>query len=113
MSGAPPRSRRAGILIPLFSLASSRSWGIGEITDITPVARWLESAGQRILQLLPINEMPPGETSPYSALSAMAVDPQFIALHALEDFESTGGEQTMAPRMRQRSSSAAARASMT
>src|SRR6187397_3207563 len=102
MSGAPPRSRRGGILIPLFSLVSSRGWGIGEITDIGPVARWLESAGQRILQLLPINEMPPGETSPYSALSAMAVDPQFIALHALEDFEATGGEQAMAPRMRQR-----------
>ena len=102
MTGAPPRSRRAGILIPLFSLASSRGWGIGEITDIAPVARWLESAGQRILQLLPINEMPPGETSPYSALSAMAVDPQFIAVHALEDFEATGGEQALAPRVRQR-----------
>jgi len=102
MSGAPPRSRRAGILIPLFSLVSSRGWGIGEITDIRPVARWLESAGQRILQLLPINEMPPGETSPYSALSAMAVDPQFIAVHALEDFGATGGEQALAAGLRER-----------
>jgi 4-alpha-glucanotransferase len=90
MSG--PRPRRAGILVPLFSIPSSRSWGIGEIPDIDPMSRWLESAGQRVLQLLPINEMPPGETSPYSALSAMAIDPQFIAIHDLEDFRAIGGE---------------------
>ena len=60
MSGPP--SRRAGILVPLFSIPSSRSWGIGEIADIVPMSRWLEAAGQRLLQLLPINEMPPGET---------------------------------------------------
>ena len=47
------------------------------------------------MQLLPINEMPPGETSPYSALSAMAIDPQFIALHALEDFAAIGGEDAL------------------
>jgi 4-alpha-glucanotransferase len=92
MTGRPSPSRRAGLLIPLFSLASSRGWGIGEIGDIAPVSRWLSSAGQRLLQLLPINEMPPGETSPYSALSAMAIDPQFITMDALEDFHATGGE---------------------
>src|SRR5437667_879293 len=91
----PPRSgsRRAGALIPLFSIPSSRSWGIGEIGDIEATCRWLEVAGLRILQLLPINEMPPGETSPYSALSAMAIDPQFITLDALEDFAEIGGER--------------------
>ena len=51
---------------------------------------WLDRAGQRILQLLPINEMPPQERSPYSALSAMAIDPQFISMAAVEDFEARG-----------------------
>jgi 4-alpha-glucanotransferase len=46
--------------------------------------------------------MPPGETSPYSALSAMAIDPQFIALNALEDFEEIGGEESLEPGLRQR-----------
>jgi 4-alpha-glucanotransferase len=59
-----PGSRRAGILVPLFSIPSSRSWGIGEIGDIERMTAWLERAGQRLLQLLPINEMPPGERSP-------------------------------------------------
>src|SRR5687767_9709796 len=98
----PPGSRRAGILVPLFSIPSSRSWGIGEIADIEPMTRWLQSAGQRLLQLLPINEMPPGETSPYSALSAMAIDPQFISLESLEDFVQIGGESAFDASVRQR-----------
>ena len=89
---APPASRRAGILIPLFSIPSTRSWGIGEIGDLVPLARWARGAGLSLLQLLPINEVSPDETSPYSALSAMAIDPQFISLHGVEDFEASGGE---------------------
>ena len=85
--------RRSGILVPLFSVPSSRSWGIGEIGDIAPLARWLESAGQRFVQLLPINELPPHERSPYSALSAMAIDPQLITMAAVEDVDAIGGEE--------------------
>lgn len=92
-----PGSRRAGILVPLFSIPSTTSWGIGEIGDIEPMARWLQRSGQRLLQLLPINEMPPGERSPYSALSAMALDPQFISMGALEDFDAIGGEASLSP----------------
>src|SRR5258705_189508 len=95
-------SRRAGALIPLFSIPSSRSWGIGEIGDIEAIVRWLDAAGIHILQLLPINEMPPGETSPYSALSAMALDPQFITLDRVEDFVETGGEEALEPGLRAR-----------
>jgi 4-alpha-glucanotransferase len=102
MSPSRPGSRRAGILVPLFSIPSTRSWGIGEIGDIEPLARWLTGAGQRILQLLPINEMPPQERSPYSALSAMAIDPQFISVAALEDFEAIGGEGALDVRTRER-----------
>ena len=47
---------------------------------------WLERAGQRVLLMLPINEMPLHESSPYSALSAMAIDPQFITLDARRGF---------------------------
>jgi len=102
MTRSRPASRRAGISVPLFSLASSRSWGLGDIGDVAAAARWLDAAGQRILQLLPINEMPPGEASPYSALSAMAIDPQFISLHLLEDFAELGGEDGLEPALRTR-----------
>ena len=99
---SPPGSRRAGLLVPLFSIASSRSWGIGEIGDIGAMARWLESSGLRLLQLLPINEISPSDTSPYSALSAMAIDPQFITVGALEDFVALGGEPHLEADLRAR-----------
>src|SRR5258706_9441927 len=67
--------RRAGLLVPLFSFPSSTSWGIGDIGDVAPMTTWLAGAGQRGLQLLPLNEMAPVQQSPYSAMSAMAIDP--------------------------------------
>ena len=58
--GAPsmiPRSRPRGISVPLFSLRSTRSWGIGEIGDIPALAEWLRAAHQSVLQILPLNEL--------------------------------------------------------
>src|SRR5688500_9694920 len=78
-------SRRAGISVPLFSLRSTRSWGIGEIGDIPAAAAWLRAGCQSVLQILPLNELAPGEASPYSALSAMSIDPQFISIWMLDD----------------------------
>lgn len=100
MAASP--TRRAGVLVPLFSAPSSTSWGIGEIGDVARLARWLDAAGLRVLQLLPLNEIAPGDTSPYSALSAMAIDPQFIGLDRLEDFDALGGEAQLDPDLRAR-----------
>jgi 4-alpha-glucanotransferase len=102
MTAPYSRSRRAGILVPLFSVPSARSWGIGEIGDLEALTAWLERAGQRVLLMLPINEMPRHESSPYSALSAMAIDPQFVSLDALEDFAAIGGEASLEPELRRR-----------
>ena len=85
-------SRAAGLLLPLFSMPSSRSWGIGELSDLPALARWMEGAGLRVLQWLPINEMATGQSSPYSALSAMAIDPIFIAVEEVEEFRALGGD---------------------
>jgi len=52
--------------------------------------------------MLPINEMPPSESSPYSALSAMAIDPQFITVDDVEDFNAIGGEQSLETEHRSR-----------
>ncbi len=87
--------RLSGLLVPLFSIPSSRSWGIGEIPDVEVFGAWLRSAGQDLWQLLPVNEMAGGQHSPYSALSAMAIDPIFISLDLLEDYAALGGEASM------------------
>jgi 4-alpha-glucanotransferase len=84
--------RSSGISVPLFSLITSHSWGVGEFPDLAEMARWAADAGQSLLQVLPILELPDYESSPYSALSSFALDPTFIALPALADFEAIGGE---------------------
>ena len=94
--------RRAGLLIPLFSFASTSGWGIGEIADIPTMAEWMAAAGQRVLQLLPLNEMAPGQSSPYSAISAMAIDPIFISLRDVPEFASLGGETALGASDRER-----------
>jgi 4-alpha-glucanotransferase len=94
--------RHAGLLVPLFSMPSRASWGVGEIPDLPRFARWLEAAGLDFVQLLPVNEMEEGQNSPYSALSAMAIDPVFIALADVPEFEEAGGERVLDPQDRQR-----------
>lgn len=80
-------------MAPLFSLTSTESWGVGEFLDLPRFAGWLTSAGQAFVQILPITEIPDAETSPYSGLTAMALDPIYISLPALEDFQAIGGER--------------------
>jgi 4-alpha-glucanotransferase len=82
--------RHAGVLVPLFSIPSRRSWGIGEIPDLVPLSRWLEQAGLDFVQLLPVNEMQEGQSSPYSALSAMAIDPLFICVEDVDEWMVAG-----------------------
>src|SRR4051812_30407704 len=93
--------RRAGLLIPLFSSPSTRSWGIGDIGDLAPLTAWLSTAGQHLLQLLPLNEMAPGQQSPYSAISAMAIDPIFIDIGSVDEWRAVGGEGALDAAQRQ------------
>src|SRR5205814_10099230 len=87
--------RQSGLLIPLFSCPSSASWGAGDIGDLVPLTGWLAGAGQKILQLLPINERAPGQPSPYSAMSAMAIDPMYIRVPDVPEFAAIGGEASL------------------
>jgi 4-alpha-glucanotransferase len=83
------------VLLPLFSVRTARGWGLGEIADIPDFARWAASAGLSIWQLLPVNEVSGGETSPYSADSAFALDPVYLSLDELEDFRAIGGRAAL------------------
>lgn len=94
--------RQAGALVPLFSVRTSRSWGIGEIADIPVLAAWLQDAGFSVLQLLPVNEMGYGQSSPYSALSAMAIDPIFIAIDEIPEFAAAGGARSLTASQQER-----------
>lgn len=71
-----------GINLPLFSLYTKNSSGIGEFLDLKPVIDWCKKIGFDIIQILPINDTGP-EPSPYSGISAFALNPIHISLWAL------------------------------
>jgi 4-alpha-glucanotransferase len=64
---------------------------VGDLSDLPGFCRWLASAGQTVLQLLPLAEMAIHETSPYGALTAFGLDPLYLDLDTVEDFDALGG----------------------
>lgn len=93
--------RHAGLLLPLASAVSQLGWGIGELSDLPLLARWMRRCGLDFLLLLPINEMQPSQHSPYSAVSAMAIDPIYVSLRHVADFAAIGGEQGLESSLRE------------
>ncbi len=75
-----------GINLPLFSLWSKKSCGVGEFLDLLPLIDWSAEIGFDVVQLLPLND--PGEdTSPYNAISSCALNPLHLSLTALPEWE--------------------------
>ncbi|MBA3603639.1 MAG: 4-alpha-glucanotransferase [Parachlamydiaceae bacterium] len=72
-----------GICLPLFSLHSGQSAGIGEYPDLIPMLSWCQRIGLDTVQLLPLNDTGPN-TSPYSSISAYALNPLHLGLAHLQ-----------------------------
>ena len=76
--------RGAGVAIPVFSLRSERSFGVGEFTDLKPLADWCAQTGLKLIQILPVNDTTSTHTwtdsYPYSAISAFALNPVYLNL---------------------------------
>lgn len=71
-----------GIDVPLFSLHTKQSCGVGEILDLIPLIDWCVSIQMDTIQLLPINDSG-HDPSPYNALSSCALHPLYLSLHSL------------------------------
>lgn len=87
--------RLAGVVLPLFSIRSRDDWGVGELPDLARTAPTLARAGLRALMTLPLLEPSPGQESPYSPVSAFAIDPLYVSLDAMEDFDALGGRAAL------------------
>jgi 4-alpha-glucanotransferase len=74
----------AGVAIPVFSLRSKHSMGVGEFTDIRLLVDWAVKCGLRLVQLLPIQDTTATYTwldsYPYAAISAFALHPIYLNL---------------------------------
>lgn len=73
---------QSGVAVPLFSLRSNDSVGIGEFLDLVPFGKWARTCGLNLIQILPVNDTG-YESSPYSARSAFALNPAFIRLQII------------------------------
>lgn len=81
----------AGTLVPVFSLRTRKSAGIGDFGDLKVMIDFVASTGQKVLQLLPVNDTTITHTwtdsYPYSCISVFAIHPQYANLHALPELK--------------------------
>lgn len=77
----------AGVTIPVFSLRSKNSWGVGEFADIKLLVDWAKRTGMQLIQILPVNDTNATDTwvdsYPYAAISAFALHPMYLNIDAL------------------------------
>lgn len=85
--------RRAGIVVPVFSLRSNGSQGVGDLGDLKAMTLYAASVGMKALQILPINDTTDTETFtdsyPYKATSVAAIHPIYTDLRQLPRLNDT------------------------
>jgi 4-alpha-glucanotransferase len=79
--------RLAGTLVPVFSLRSEGSFGVGDFGDLKSMINLVYATGQRVLQILPVNDTTTThswqDSYPYSCISIFAIHPQYVDLREL------------------------------
>ena len=81
----------AGTVIPVFSLRSEGSFGVGDFGDLKMMIDWCARTRQRILQVLPITDTTITHTwqdsYPYNSISIYALHPQYCDLRQLPEIK--------------------------
>ena len=83
----PDLWRGAGVAVPVFSLRSERSFGVGDFSDLKLMADWATETGQCVIQILPINDTTDDgswrDSYPYRANSIFALNPIYLDIFAV------------------------------
>ena len=78
--------RAAGVVIPVFSLRSEHSYGVGDFGDLRRFVDWAVATGMKVIQVLPVNDTTIhhqwSESCPYNIVSAFALHPHYVDLEA-------------------------------
>ena len=81
----------AGTVIPVFSLRSEGSFGVGDFGDLKLMIDWADKTNQRIIQVLPINDTNMTYTwqdsYPYNSISIYALHPQYTDFRQLPEIK--------------------------
>ena len=93
-----PAWKAAGVAIPVFSLRSEQSFGVGDFGDLKKMIDWAVLTGQKVVQILPINDTTITHTwtdsYPYNSISTYAFHPMYIDLNQLEALEDAGQRES-------------------
>lgn len=85
--------KAAGVAIPVFSLRSEHSCGVGDFGDLKRFVDWATATGIRIIQTLPINDTTMqhnwNDSYPYNTISVNALHPQYVDLEAAGSLENS------------------------
>ena len=80
--------RGAGVGLPVFSIRTKNSFGVGDFEDIKLFVDWACKVGLKLIQVLPLNDTIGTHTDadvlPYAAISAFALNPLFLHLPSLD-----------------------------
>ena len=81
----------AGTVIPVFSLRSEGSFGVGDFGDLKMMVDWADKTNQHIIQILPINDTNMTQTwqdsYPYNSISIYALHPQYTDFRQLPEIK--------------------------
>ncbi|SNU04438.1 4-alpha-glucanotransferase [Prevotellaceae bacterium MN60] len=81
----------AGTVIPIFSLRSEGSFGVGDFGDLKMMVDWAARTEQRFIQVLPINDTNMTGTwqdsYPYNCISIYALHPQYTDFRQLPEIK--------------------------
>lgn len=79
--------RAAGVCVPVFSLRTEHSWGVGDFGDLRRFVDWAVATGMKVIQLLPLNDTTIShswsDSYPYNIVSAFALHPHYLDLEQL------------------------------
>jgi len=79
--------RGVGVAIPVFSLRTKNSFGVGEFADIKALVDWCKEVGINMIQILPVNDTISTHTwvdsYPYSGISVFALHPIYMNIESL------------------------------
>lgn len=82
-----PAWKGSGVAVPVFSLRSEKSFGVGDFGDLKRMIDWAVATNQKAVQILPINDTTMTHTwtdsYPYSSISIYAFHPMYADLKQL------------------------------
>ena len=97
--------KTAGVAIPVFSLRTESSAGVGEFPDIKLMVDWAVKTGMKVVQVLPVNDTVATHTwvdsYPYAAVSVDALHPIYANMGTIGKLKDKKAQKEVATKAKE------------